>query len=116
MMRNLFIVFLITAAWLPASPSDEALPLFFIENQGQVPAEVRFMAQGSGLTAFFSRSEAVFRVAGAVVRVRFGGARDSVDVEGTQALPGRANFLTGDPELWRAGVPVYGGVLYRQLY
>ena len=59
------------------------------------------MAQGSGLTAFFSREEAVFRVGGAVVRLRFTGAWDSVDVEGVEALTGRVNFLAGDPDQFR---------------
>jgi hypothetical protein len=74
------------------------------------------MAQGSGLTAYFSPGGALFRVDNKSVRVQFVGASPSVEVEGIQQLPGLANFLTGEADQWRTGVPLYGGVAYRQLY
>ena len=116
MMWNLLIALLAASATLAASSSDAAVPLFFIANHGQAPSPVRYMAQGSGLTAFFSPGEALFRVSDKSVRVQFVGANPSVEVEGIKQLPGQANFLTGDADQWRVGVPLYGGVAYRQLY
>jgi hypothetical protein len=116
MMWHLLIGLLTATASLTASSSGGTVPLFFIANHGQAPSEVRFMAQGSGLTAFFSPGEGLFRVGDASVRVQFEGGSLSVEVEGIEPLPGQANFLTGEADQWRLGVPLYGGVRYRQLY
>ncbi|HYW47671.1 MAG TPA: SBBP repeat-containing protein, partial [Bryobacteraceae bacterium] len=114
--RNLLIVWIATCAVLAANPAGDTVPLVFIANRGQAPATVRFMAKGSGLTAFFSPEEALFRMGDAFVRVQFAGARPGVEVEGLERQPGEANFLIGPQEEWRLGVPLYGGVVYRELY
>ncbi|MBZ5624732.1 MAG: SBBP repeat-containing protein, partial [Acidobacteriia bacterium] len=116
MMCHLLIALLTVSASLAASPSDPAVPLFFIANHGQAPPEVQFMAQGSGLTAYFSPGEALFRVREQSVHMQLVGARPSADVEGLEPLAGEANFLTGEPGQWRVGVPLYRAVAYRQLY
>jgi hypothetical protein len=54
MMRNLLVALIANGAALAASPVKDAVPLFFIANHGQAPSAVRFMAKGSGLTAYFS--------------------------------------------------------------
>ena len=115
-MRNLLIVLLTASAALAASPANHAVPLFFIANRGQAPPEVRFMAQGSGLTAYFSPGEARFRMGKSSVRMQFVDASPSVELQGVEPLPGRANFLTGAEDQWRLDVPLYGAVAYRQLY
>ena len=115
-MCNLLIVWIATCAGLAANPAGDAVPLVFIANRGQAPEAVRFMAKGSALTAFFSSEEALFRIEDAFVRVQFLGARPAVEVEGLEPQPGQANFLIGPREEWRLGVPLYGGVIYRELY
>ena len=115
-MCNLLIVWIATCAGLAASSAGDAVPLVFIANRGQAPEAVRFMAKGSGLTAFFSPEEAWFRMEDGFVRVQFVGARPAVEVEGLEPQPGQANFLIGPQEEWRLGVPLYGGVIYRELY
>jgi len=115
--RNLLIIWIATCALLAANPAgDTAVPLVFLANRGQAPAAVRFMAKGSGLTAFFAPGEAWFRMGDAFVRVQFAGARLAAEVEGLERQPGEANFLIGPQEEWRLGVPLYGGVVYRELY
>jgi len=116
MMHNLPIIWIATCAVLAATPAGDAVPLVFIANQGQAPSVVRFMVKGSGLTAFFSPEEALFRMGEASVRVQFVGSRPAVEVEGLERQPGQANFLIGPQEEWRLGVPLYGGVIYRELY
>ena len=113
-IRNLLLVWIAAGAGLAANPT--AVPLVFIANHGQAPEAVRFMVKGSGLTAFFSPEEAVFRMGEASVRVQFVGASPAVQIEGLEPQPGQANFLIGPREEWRLGVPLYGGVAYRQLY
>ena len=114
-MRVLLIGLLVNCAALLAQPGNSAVPLFFIENHGQAPAAVRFMVKGSGITAYFSPSEVLYRAGGKAVRIEFPGANYSIP-EGVGELPGRANFLRGKPEEWVTGVALYGGVVYRNLY
>ena len=101
---------------LGATRVDSRVPLFFAANEGQAPAEVRFMAKGSGLTAFFLQGEVVFRTAASSVRMRMEGANLAARVEGADPLAGRVSFLTGAEENWRTGLPTYGAVAYRGLY
>jgi len=116
MMRSLLIAWIAARAALAASPAGDSVPLFFIANHGQGPPEVHFMAQGSGLTAYFSPEAALFRLADTSVRVRFVGARASVQIEGVEPLEAKASFLAGAEENWRLDVPLYTAVRYRGLY
>jgi hypothetical protein len=99
-----------------ATAAGPGVPVFFIANHGQAPRAVRFMAKGSGLTAYFLRREILLRAQGAWVHMRFEGASSSVRVEGASQLPGRANFLMGDEARWHRDVPTFGAVRYRNLY
>ena len=116
MMRNLLLALIANGAVLAANPPKDAVPLFFIANRGQAPPAVRFMATGSGLTAYFSPGEALFRVAGRSVHMQFEQANPSPRIEGMERLPGHANFLIGAKRDWRPDVPLYGAVAYRELY
>jgi hypothetical protein len=101
---------------MAANPGKDGVPLFFIENRGQAPSSIRFMAKGSGVTAYFSAGEAQFRMAGASVRLDFEGADPAARVEGMDRLPSHANFLIGARENWRMDVPTYRAIRYRELY
>src|ERR1039457_6226370 len=74
MIRTLLVALIANGAALAANPVKDAVPLFFIANHGQAPSAVRFMAKGSGLTAYFSPGGALFRVDGGI-----GGARQFSD-------------------------------------
>jgi hypothetical protein len=112
MLRSLSIILL--AGGTVAAGST--IPPFFIANNGQAPPAVRFMAKGSGLTAYFLRREVLFRVNRASVHMRFEGAASSTRLEGASPLPGRASFLTGAAWQWHRDVPLFGAVRYRGLY
>ena len=92
------------------------MPAFFVANRGQAPRAVRFIAQSSGFTAYFLPREILIRSHGAQVRVEFEGADPEATMEGEQPLAGRASFFAGDAARWRAGVPTFGAVRYRNLY
>lgn len=115
-MRHLTVALVLFAATLSAGSPPNGLPLFFVANRGQAPAHVRYMAQGSGVTAYFSPEEAVFRIAEAHVHMRFVGANSLVRIEGLEPMPAQANFLTGSPPDWHLGVPMFTGIAYRDLY
>ncbi len=121
MMRNLLVAWIVVSAAFAGSignqsVDNQSVPLFFIANGGQAPPAVRFMAQGSGLTAYFLTDEALFRMGEESVRLQFVGAHAGVRVEGAGQLEGRANFLTGSEDAWLVGLPMYRAVAYRDLY
>ncbi len=116
MTRHLPIAFFAVSLAFAAPLRHGVVPLFFVENHGRAPSAVRFMAQGSGLTAYFEREAALFRMEDRTVRLEFIGAEPSVHIEGVGPLAAKANFLLGPEEDWRVGVPLYRGIAYRNLY
>ncbi|MGA3018708.1 MAG: SBBP repeat-containing protein, partial [Bryobacteraceae bacterium] len=115
-MRTSWIVLFAQAVALAAALGHDSVPVFFIANQGQEPAAVRFMAKSPGITAWFLDDAVVLRAGGQTVRLCFEGAARSATLEGRQPLEGRANFLTRDAASRRVGVPLFGNVFYRNLY
>src|SRR5439155_21135002 len=54
---------------------------------------------------------------GSTVRMRYLGANISPAVDGLDLQEGHANYFLGaDPNLWRMNVPLYGRVVYKDLY
>jgi len=52
-----------------------------------------------------------------VVRLRLVGAKPNAEVSGQDELPGKVNYFIGnDPKKWRANVPTYAKVKYRNVY
>src|SRR5437879_4297575 len=116
------------------------LPLSFEANQGQTDPQVRFLSRGSGYTLFLTPTEAVLTLtkadahakrripgeatlaelekhAGTVLRIRLVGANPVPEVAGVGELPGKSNYFVGnDPKKWRANVPTYVKVEYRDVY
>jgi hypothetical protein len=114
-MRLIAALLLANSALPAAQPAGQPVPVFFLPNHGQAPSAVRFMAKGSGITAYFAPAEVLYRAGGHVARLRFQGASD-VAPEAAGALAGRANFLIGEPSEWQLDIPLHGGVVYRGLY
>jgi hypothetical protein len=105
------------------------LPLMFEPNVGQTDGRVRFIARGSNYGLFLTDQGAVLSLrhsqgAGnseksgtSVVRMKLAGARANAQVVGTDALPGKSNYLIGnDPTKWRRNVPQFSRVRYSQIY
>ena len=108
----LFAVLAARAAW----SATDSIPPFFVENAGQVAQPVRFVAQASGGSAWFSPGEVAFTAGGSLVRILAVGANPSASIEGGERLAGVANFLLGPQDRWRVGVPLYRSITYRDLY
>jgi len=108
-----------TGVPLRGSPNPDygKIPLTFIANRGQVHPSVRYSAKGPGLTAYFTPEEVVIDLHGSTIRMRYLGANLSPSVDGLEIQQGHANFLIGnDPSQWRTDVPLYGRVVYKDLY
>src|SRR5438552_3467713 len=120
----------------PATAAPEArvsetygkLPLHFEANQGQTHQDVRFLARGPGYSLYLTAGEAVLvltkpnpdatqaRATPVVVRMSVVGAAPKPLVSGLDELPGKANYLIGNPAKWRTNVPTYAKVHYRAVY
>jgi uncharacterized protein (TIGR03437 family) len=93
------------------------LPLSFEANQGQVDARVKFMARGDGYSLFLTANEAVLALRSSVLRMKLAGAHPTPQIKGLDKLPGKSNYFIGrDPRRWRANVPTYSRVRYRNAY
>ena len=116
-MRHPFLLAFILSSALPAAtPGPDELPLFFVPNYGQAVSPVQFMVKGSGVSAQLLPGEIQLRIAGLAMSMRFEGANPGHRVEGDHALAGSVNFLTGSEANWRVNLPLYGSVVYRDLY
>jgi len=115
-----------------------SLPFAFEANHGQATAPFQFIANGRGGAFLLAPDEAVVALARttnllpaaerreamapATTLVRtiglcWIGANSQARGVGLDALPGRANYLLGnDPAGWRANVPMFGRVCFREVY
>lgn len=130
----------------PASlPAATAVPLSpvsgFVPNRGQAPPEVLYQTSFAGGSIYLTREGMIVdswkdderpamprpphaglfdepvRRRGRSVRVRFAGANLGATVESEIPAPTRLNYFIGsDPTSWRPDVPVYGRVVYRELW
>jgi len=103
----------------------QRLPLYFIENKGQVNEKVQYQVKFSGMNAYFTSEEIVYqffhregektRVEN--VRMKFLGANKRVRVEGLEESEAKVNYFRGNnPERWVRGARTYKKVIYRELY
>lgn len=125
-------------------PNYGKLPLSFEANQGQTDPQVRFTSRGNGYSLFLTDSAAVLDLSkpasgrasgqqpgtdgkgsaaersaqkGDVIRMELVGADPKAHVEGTEPLPGKANYFVGnDPARWHTDVPTYAKVRYASVY
>jgi hypothetical protein len=104
------------------------LPLSFEANQGQTDPRVKFVSRGNGYSLFLTSVEAVLALrppttqatdsaSQAVLRMTIVGANPAARASGLGELPGKMHYLAGrDARQWRANVPTYAKVRYREIY
>jgi PKD repeat protein len=105
--------------WIPA------MPLFFIQNEGQSRNDTLFEMISDGGPIRYTKDGSELRlirydgdgVSYASVGFRFVNAGSSPDVVGTDQLMTRANFIQGtDPSGWTTAVRTYRAIRYTGLY
>ncbi len=120
------------------------LPLYFIENKGQVDAGVRFYERGAGHATFFTEDGVVLsltkregtperavtpgallgekkkkdeKVTTEALRLSFVGALDTAKITATEPMSGKVNYFRGnDRSEWRTNIPTYGVLTYKDVY
>ena len=110
------------------------IPLGFEKNEGQFPAETRFVTRTGRFALILTDGAAIVKIGAAPrealkprahparnggaysAEVRFAGSAKR-DPRGEERLPGVANYLIGnDRSRWRTGVPEYARVRYPAIY
>jgi len=100
------------------------LPVYFIENQGQIDSEeVAYYVKGADKTLYFTSEGITFaltRDSGDemerwTVKLSFLGANETkpVGVDKQQAV---FSYFKGEPEDWKTGLPTYGKLVYENLW
>ncbi|MDQ6701513.1 MAG: SBBP repeat-containing protein [Acidobacteriota bacterium] len=108
--------FVIPFAVLGSAPADKdsQLPVFFVENRGQMDRRIRYMIKRPEMTLYFMQGEIQVAIAGKSLPIRLIHANLQSSIEGRMPMPGSANFFVGaDPAKWRTDIPLQGAIAYR---
>ncbi len=122
------------------------LPLFFIKNDGQLNGAVEYYERGVGHATFFTKEGVYLSLLGGqdaksvpdkmeaaasgfrrpanrigrrseVVRLSMRGASGDPEITAEESREGKVNYFMGnDPKKWRTNVPLYGAVVYHEIY
>ncbi|MFQ5428443.1 MAG: SBBP repeat-containing protein [Thermodesulfobacteriota bacterium] len=110
-------------AWQKAAVMESyaGLPLYFIKNNGQTDAAVKFYEKGGGHATFFTGKGVTISLVkdklAKTVKFSFLGANKEIKVSAEEVLETRVNYFKGkDNKQWRRDVPVYGSVMYSGVY
>ncbi|MDX6630120.1 MAG: hypothetical protein QOH00_2366 [Gaiellales bacterium] len=108
---------------LGAERAFAAMPLAFVQNQGQTDARVRYYALGNHY-AFYATSDELMlalrkdRPASQLaLALRFLGHRRQAEPTGAKRAPGKVNYLRGKRSArWQTGLARYQDIVYRELW
>jgi Beta-propeller repeat len=99
------------------------LPVAFVENHGQTDSRVRYYAEGPRYAFYLTLDEVILSfldesaTGGLTLALRFPGSNPRVSLEGDERAPGEVNYFRGkNPAAWRAGIPRYAQVAYRDVW
>ncbi len=101
------------------------LPLYFVENRGQLAPQVRFYERGAGHATFFTAEGLVLSLARntgkTASRETFGlsiaGAGKDTRISASEVLPGRVNYFKGGSSReWVSNLPTYRTLTYSNVY
>jgi hypothetical protein len=105
-----------------------SLPLYFVENRGQLGPHIRFYEQSHGHTAVFTGHGVVLSVPAdvpgserrrvrQVISLTAVGANSQPEVVAESPQEARVHSFVGrDPERWKSDLRTYASLLYRQVY
>ncbi|MDQ5857673.1 MAG: hypothetical protein M3542_05255, partial [Acidobacteriota bacterium] len=121
------------------------LPLYFVENRGQLDPRVAYSVHGRDTAIYFAKEGITFSLiraeegespSGRLSRASFGkepftqraphrrwnvkldflDANPHVQVLGTERTEAVVSYFKGSREEWKTGLPTYSSVLYRELW
>ena len=104
------------------------LPLFFIQNDGQLDKKVKFYEKASN-SAMYLTEEGVYvslvkqdgkkdtKTEARLIKLSFLGGNPNPEIVAEGRLEGKVNYFIGnDPKEWKRDIPTYSSVLYKEVY
>jgi Beta-propeller repeat len=106
---------------------QQGLPLSFEANQGQADSEIKFLSRGKGYSLLLTETEAILKLssgrrtrddrASSWVRMQHVSSNPEPRVEGSDLTAAKSHYFLGnDPRAWRANIPHYAKVSYKEVY
>ena len=102
------------------------LPLYFIENQGQLDGRVAYYVQGQDMSLYFTAQDVTFAMSTPAegntsqehyaIKLEFVEADPDVQPVGKDRTEAVFSYFMSSPEEWKTGLPTYAGVLYPDLW
>ena len=100
------------------------LPVYFIENQGQVHEDVAYYVKGSDKPLYFTSKGLTFALTGKdgdevkrwAVKLEFVNANPKCKPRGEDKQEAIFSFFKGKPEEWKTGLPTYSKIVYEELW
>jgi hypothetical protein len=104
------------------------LPLYFVENQGQLDEQVAYYLQGKDKTLYFTPEGLTFALSGSahedtaggvqrwILKLDFVGANRDVQPVGVSETGALISYFKGRPEQWKTGLKTYSSIVYRDLW
>jgi len=100
------------------------LPLYFIENRGQIDGDIPFYVKGADKTLYFTSKGITFALKGRdndkterwVVKLDFVSANPDVKPRGKDKQKAIFSYFKGRPEDWKTGLPTYSKLVYEDLW
>src|SRR6266542_1056358 len=115
------------------------MPLYFVENRGQLDSRVAFSLQGTSKTLYFTREGVTIAMPGPgriirgphlenaslrpeesgrrwIVKLDFVGANENVRIVGEKKTAAVVSYFKGPREHWKTGLATYGSILYSDLW
>lgn len=92
------------------------LPLYFIENRGQLAEPLRFYALGADTSLYFTLTGVTFARAGFTVRLDFLESDPSVRLIGETSAAAVISYFVGERNNWLTGIPTYSRIRYADLW
>jgi hypothetical protein len=99
-----------------AAESFGKLPLYFVENRGQLDSRVAYYVQGSDKAIYFTNDGLTFALPGWALKLDFVGARADARPEGQEPTEATFSYFKGRPSQWQAGLKTYSEIVYRDLW
>lgn len=130
----LYVLFISTSTALLSATSVESegdarmaasfgkLPLYFIENRGQMNESVSYYVQGSDKTIYFTAEGITFALKEKdtarrwAVKLDFVGADCSAAPRGEDKRDATFSYFKGKPADWKGGIPAFGRLVYEKLW
>ncbi len=108
MKNKLILTGLLLTVWIGFSHAGIDLRTVFVPNEGQWGREILFRSLRGNVVLMSDE----IRVGNVSIRIPEGGR-----AEGRDVLQGSINYYVGkDASKWKRGLPVYGEVIYRDVY